>query len=246
MACIETSLQGARASLSELVAGEGQDFAGSDALIAVRGNHVLYFSTNLHERRIHDHMLWLLEKAQQVDPGTLLYFDRPASVRSMEQIRERGVRDIQLRFGVHPATQQWLDRRFGEAGGLRGALSSSLGEVISRFVLEDTTHGVIRNHESFSAELILRPDRSKGNVFRADAKERVADMVEHILRPDDLDDVPDFVIHISGGGTVTKDQMEISSRRNVLSYANTISQHDGWNHLVAFYDECLKAGILAE
>lgn len=207
-------------------AKDGYDFVEGDSNILIRGNHLVFCSTVLHETTIAKYLKALFAASlDEADHAIAFSLEKIAKVSQVQMIKDQGIKRIILDSSIYEASMREMD-------------ASTRWNLLGSMVKSNPTLAECQQDESLSARLVL----SKGKKDMPITQQRLTKIGQSIIEEDEGEG--GWTIVTKYDQTIRSGEIMIKESRAFEPYGNTIFQADARTELLAFMNELDAQGIL--
>lgn len=208
-------------------AKDGYDFVEGDMNIRIRGNHVVFCSTYVHESYMTRYFRTLLhEGLEDHNRPCSLRLDKIAKVEQVRLIKEQGVREVVLNASLYEASVRELDN----AGTRLG--------LVKALIQSDANLQECQEEESISASISFKKGRKGGLEI---TQNRLQQMATNLL---DEDEGGGWTIVTNNNQTIRSGEIVVRGFYNFEPFGNTIEFIEAKNALNDFLNELDASGVL--
>ncbi|WP_272700892.1 hypothetical protein [Desulfovibrio sp. Fe33] len=208
-------------------AKDGFDFVEGDMNLRVRGNHLVFCSTHIHESYITRYLRTLFKEGlEDHDRACSLQLDKIAKVEQIRMIKEQGVKEIIINASIYEASMREIENADTRIGFFKALIETNQN-------LQDC-----QEEESISASITLKKGRKRDMEI---TQRRLQQIAEDIL---DEDEDGGWTIVTLNNQIIRSGEIIVRDFFNFEPYGNTILFREAKAALNTFLNELDAAGVL--
>lgn len=224
-----------------------KSYQDGEVFCLVKGDHVFICISGKRESFADNFIRHMLFKSNQDHLLDLLSIEAIANVQKVKQIKQQGVKSIELNASLYEATLDYESRKAASTNvdrNFKEVVVDSILETL-KAVFTDSDNPDLRDigkKENLNAKIVFSFDgrkKSKGEV----GMERLEVAANDLLADGDEDG---FKIVTGSGHRMTADHVRIREVFQLPSFGSSVIRVDAYEKLEEFCEKLLQSGVMAQ
>ncbi len=224
-----------QADLQQMDAPDRGNFMDGDLWFYLKGDHMLFCSTQLPVNRARDYIREVLDRAGQPETAHVFTFTQVADVDKIQMI-QNGISSITLGAGLFPATVHYQQRQT-----VRKRLLAGIVNDIRALFEDDPELKEYTDAENITAELLLKFNRRHKGGDKGQL--RMQALAEKVVEDDESEG---FAIMTFNKEKLTPQNIVLRKVIKLERNGKTVHYEEVWRCMRDYFDELRSKGLLEQ